>query len=128
MQAFLLVGVGGALGAMGRYGLGILVGKLWHLNFPLATILVNIFGSFLMGLLIGILAHYTPEWQAQARLFIAVGLLGGFTTFSTFSLDVIYLLERGEFFLAALYIFISVIFSILALFFALLLVRMGISL
>ncbi len=127
MQAFLLVGLGGALGAMGRYGVGIIIGKIWHAYFPLATILVNISGSFFMGLLIGLLAHFTPDWQAQARLFLAVGLFGGFTTFSAFSLDVVYMIERSMISQAVFYVIISTIFSILALFLGLWLVRIGVS-
>ncbi len=127
MQAFLLVGLGGALGAMGRYGVGIIIGKIWHAYFPLATLLVNISGSFFMGLLIGLLAHFTPDWQAQARLFLAVGLFGGFTTFSAFSLDVVYMIERSMISQAVFYVIISTIFSILALFFGLWLVRIGVS-
>jgi len=123
MQAFLLVGAGGAIGAMGRYGLSLLVGRHWHATFPLGTFAVNIIGSLAMGLLIGFLARYTPEWQSQARLFIAIGVLGGFTTFSSFSLDVITLLERGQLGLAVSYILGSVIISIFALFGGLLLMR-----
>lgn len=123
MQTFLLVGAGGAIGAMGRYGIGIIVGGAWHGPFPLGTITVNIIGSLLMGLLIGLLARYTPEWQASARLFLAVGILGGFTTFSAFSLDVIILMERGQLALAAGYALFSVVASVAALFIGLLLIR-----
>jgi CrcB protein len=123
MNSFLVVGAGGAIGAMGRYGIGVLIGKYWNSNFPYSTIFVNIIGSLLMGVLIGLLAHYTPAWQGGARLFVAVGLLGGFTTFSAFSLDFIYLLERGQTGLALTYAFSSVVFSIGALFIGLLLVR-----
>ncbi len=123
MNGFLLVGAGGAIGAMSRYGIGILIGRLWHSNIPVATLFINIFGSLLMGVLIGLLAHYTPAWQGQARLFLAVGVLGGFTTFSAFSLDVIFLIERGQTVLALAYVLMSVILSICALFAGLLLVR-----
>lgn len=123
MQAFLLVGAGGALGAMGRYGVGVMVGRMWHGPFPLATLSVNVVGSLLMGLLVGLLARYTPEWQAEARLFAAVGVLGGFTTFSSFSLDAITLLERGQVLLALGYILVSVIASIVALYIGLILMR-----
>jgi len=125
MQAFLLVGLGGALGAMGRYGVGMTVGRLWHGAIPLGTLVVNVVGSLAMGLLIGFLARYTPEWQPQARLFIAVGVLGGFTTFSAFSLDAMTLIERGQSGLALGYVLISVVASIVALFLGLLLMRGG---
>ena len=79
MNALLLVGIGGAIGSIARYGSGVLVGRIWPSTFPLATMLVNISGSLIMGLLIGFLARTTPAWQADARLFFAVGVLGGFT-------------------------------------------------
>ena len=116
MQAFLLVGAGGALGAMGRYGFGLFVGRFHNGLFPLATFGVNVIGSLAMGLLIGFLAKTTPEWQPEARLLIATGLLGGFTTFSAFSLDVVTLLERGNLVTATLYAVASLIVAVLALF------------
>lgn len=125
MQAFLLVGAGGALGAMGRYGVGTLVGRVWHGGFPLGTLTVNIVGSLAIGLLVGFLARYTPEWQAQARLFLAVGLFGGFTTFSAFSLDAVTLMERGQLGSAFGYALVSVVLSIVALFVGLLVMRGG---
>ncbi len=123
MGGFLLVGAGGALGAMGRYGVGLAVARLGFSGFPLATMLVNIAGSLAMGLFIGILARTLPPMQAEARLFVAIGLLGGFTTFSAFSLDVISLLERGQMGGALLYALVSVIGSVLALGLGLLIVR-----
>lgn len=123
MQAFFLVGAGGAVGAMGRYGVGLLVGRFWHGPFPLATLSVNVVGSLAMGLLIGFLARYTPEWQPQVRLFLAVGVFGGFTTFSSFSLDAVTLIERGQGGLALGYILVSVVLSILALFLGLMIMR-----
>ncbi|MCF6326935.1 MAG: fluoride efflux transporter CrcB [Devosiaceae bacterium] len=123
MNGFLLVGAGGALGAMGRYGVGILVAKTGFGGFPLATIAINIIGSVLMGLFIGILAKTLPPWQGEARLFIAIGLLGGFTTFSAFSLDTIVLFERGALMQAGFYVLITVTGSILALWAGLLIAR-----
>ena len=116
MQAFFLVGAGGALGAMGRYGFSLLVGRFHNGLFPLATFGVNVIGSLVMGLLIGVLAKTTPEWQPEARLLIATGLLGGFTTFSAFSLDVVTLLERGNMVTAIFYAIASLIVAVLALF------------
>lgn len=123
MNAFLMVGAGGALGAMGRYGVGVLVGRMGVTGFPFATMIVNIVGSLAMGLLVGLLAKLLPTWQNEARLFVAVGLLGGFTTFSAFSLDAIVLMERGQMGQALVYIAVSVVFSILALFAGLLIMR-----
>ena len=125
MNAFLLVGIGGAIGSIARYGSGVLVGRVWSSSFPLATMLVNIAGSLIMGLFIGWLARSTPAWQADARLFFAVGVLGGFTTLSSFSLDTVVLLERGEIGQAALYLAVSVAVSIAALFAGLWVMRLG---
>ena len=125
MNAYLLVGIGGAIGSVARYGSGVMVGRVWPSSFPMATMMVNISGSLLMGLFIGWLARTTPAWQADARLFFAVGVLGGFTTLSSFSLDTVVLLERGEIGQAALYVGGSVIVSVAALFAGLLVMRMG---
>ena len=111
MQAFLLVGIGGALGAMARYGVGVTVGSLAN-GFPASTFLINILGSIAMGLLVGFLARTTPQFQNEIRLFVALGILGGFTTFSSFSLDAVVLMERGDFLLAAMYIVGSAFFAI----------------
>lgn len=123
MNPYLLVAVGGALGSMARYGTGVLVGKAWTASFPLATMLINIAGSLAMGLFIGWLARTTPSWQADARLFVAVGVFGGFTTFSSFSLDTISMLERGEIGPALLYVLASVIIGIGALYGGLVVMR-----
>lgn len=123
MNSLLLVGLGGAIGSMGRYGVGIFIGRLWPSNFPLGTMLVNIFGSLLMGLFIGFLARTMPSWQGEGRLFVAVGMFGGFTTFSSFSLDTIYMVERGNLVGAALYVVISVTVGLAALFAGLVVMR-----
>jgi len=123
MNPYLLVAVGGALGSVARYGAGVLVGKAWNLSFPLATMLINITSSLAMGLLIGYLARTTPAWQSDARLFVAVGVLGGYTTFSSFSLDAIAMFERGEVGQALFYVLGSVIVGIVALYGGLLVMR-----
>mgnify|MGYP001210671217 CR=1 FL=1 len=125
MQAFLLVGAGGAIGAMARHALSILVGRLWHGSFPLAILLVNIIGAIAMGLVIGLLARFMPAWQQEARLFVAVGVLGGFTTFSSFTLDTVILLERGELAQAGLYVALSVVVCLAGLYLGLLITRGG---
>jgi CrcB protein len=127
MHAVLLVGAGGAIGAMGRYGVGVATGRVLPLSFPYGTLLVNVAGSLLMGVLVGLLARFTPDWQNEARLFLAVGVLGGFTTFSSFSLDTIVLVERGALLQAAFYVAASVILSILALYCGLLITRGGMA-
>ena len=123
MHPFLLVGLGGAIGAMSRYGVSILVGRIWPHAFPLGTLLINIAGSAAMGLFIGILARTLPPWQEEARLFVAIGILGGFTTFSSFSLDTIALMERGEMLQAGLYVLLSVVVCLIGLYLGLLVTR-----
>ena len=123
MYPFLLVGAGGAIGAMSRYGLSVLVGRLWPMSFPLATLLINILGSVAMGLFIGLMARFLPPWQNEARLFVAVGILGGFTTFSSFSLDTIVLIERGQLLQAGAYVLLSVVLCLVGLYLGLLVTR-----
>lgn len=127
MFPYLLVGLGGAIGSIARYGSGVLVGRVWASGFPLATMIVNIAGSLIMGLFIGFLARTTPAWQSDARLFFAVGVLGGFTTLSSFSLDTVTLLERGEPGQAALYVLATILVSVAALFAGLWVMRIGVA-
>jgi CrcB protein len=123
MYPFLLVGAGGAIGAMARYGLASAVGRLWPMGFPLATLLINIIGSCAMGVFVGLMARFLPDWQEDARLFVAVGLLGGFTTFSSFSLDTIVLIERGALLQAGAYVLLSVVVCVIGLYLGLLMTR-----
>ena len=123
MQAFFLVGAGGAIGAMARFGLSSLIGRLLPMSFPLATLLVNIIGSAAMGVLVGLMARFLPAWQGEARLFAAVGILGGFTTFSTFSLDTVVLIERGDLLQAGTYVLLSVVLCVIGLYLGLLVTR-----
>jgi len=127
MLPYFLVAIGGAIGSVLRYGAGIAVGGLWRNAFPLGTLLINIFGSLLMGAFVGTMARLLPGWQNEARLFFAVGVLGGFTTFSSFSLDAIVLAERGNLAAAGLYVIVSVGGGLFALWLALLLMRTGVS-
>ena len=99
----LYVALGGALGAIGRYGIGLAVGYPW------ATFSVNTIGSFAIGVIWVLL----PAVGAGAHLpFLLTGLLGGFTTFSAFSLDTLRLIEDGKVFLASTYVVLSVVFSL----------------
>lgn len=116
MTRFLLVAMGGAVGSVARYSLSlaaarVLPGAAW----PWATLAVNVIGGLAMGLLAGWLALRSGANQDNIRLFAAVGLLGGFTTFSAFSLDAALLWERGEAILAIAYVAGSVVLSIAAL-------------
>jgi fluoride exporter len=111
--ALLQVALGGALGASARYLVGIwMIRMLGHTPFPVAILTINVVGSFLMGVFIGAAAHRGLTYLSP---FVATGLLGGFTTFSAFSLEVMVLWERGEMASAALYIGLSVALSILGL-------------
>ena len=123
MYPLFLVGLGGALGAMARFGVGQIIGRLWPMSFPLATLLINLVGSLAMGLFVGLMARWLPAWQSDARLFVAVGILGGFTTFSTFSLDTIVLIERGEVVAAGAYVLLSVVLCLIGLYLGLLVTR-----
>lgn len=111
---FLLVGAGGAVGAMLRHGVGVASLRLMGPGFPWGTLIVNIAGGLLMGLLVGILAE--RGGSEPLRLLLGVGVLGGFTTFSAFSLDVVAMLERGAALSAIGYITASVGVSVAALF------------
>jgi CrcB protein len=110
MQLPILAAVmaGGALGAGARYLLSSQVTRLLGSGFPWGTLVVNILGSAAMGLLAGL---FVKLWSVGelGRVFLTTGLLGGFTTFSAFSLEVVLLMERGEPWLAALYVALSVI-------------------
>ena len=123
IRAVLLVGAGGALGAMARYGLSGLIARLWPVTFPLATLLVNSIGSLAMGVFVGLMARFLPAWQNEARLFVAIGILGGFTTFSSFSLDAVVLIERGALVQAAAYMLLSVVLCLIGLYLGLLATR-----
>lgn len=123
MQGFLAVMAGGAIGAGFRHLVGIGALRIFGVGFPVGTLTVNIVGSFLMGVLVTAVLTRLPE--AEWRLFLATGVLGGFTTFSSFSLDVAFLWERGESSTAAIYIVASVVVSIAAIFAGLALGRMA---
>ncbi|CAI8176014.1 MAG: Putative fluoride ion transporter CrcB [Alphaproteobacteria bacterium] len=100
-QAIIWVALGGALGAVGRYLVGLVLKTAS--GFPWATMSVNILGSLLMGLVIGWLSRQNGGSDAL-RLFVAVGILGGFTTFSAFSMDLFTLLERRDIAATMLYL------------------------
>ncbi|MEM1300902.1 MAG: fluoride efflux transporter CrcB [Pseudomonadota bacterium] len=121
MEKLLLVGLGGGVGAMGRYLAAAWFGRLVGAGF-MGTMFVNVVGSFLMGILAVILLERTGAWSRFAPLLIT-GVLGGFTTFSAFSLDALYLMERGRTGMAAFYILGSAGISIAALFAGLALAR-----
>lgn len=106
MKLVAAIALGGALGALARYVAARQVGEALGLGFPWGTLSVNVLGSFLLGAAAEIVALAAPE-GAALRGFLVVGLLGGFTTFSTFSLDTVLLAERGRLDLAAAYATLS---------------------
>lgn len=122
MNHFLIVAAGGAAGAGLRHLTGLAALRLLGAGFPWGTLAVNLAGSFAMGLFIEWLARRAGG-SPELRLFVATGILGGFTTFSAFSLDVAALWERGAGALAATYVLASVCGAVLALFAGLWLMR-----
>ena len=123
MTGFLLVFLGGGVGAALRHGVNILSARWLGTAFPYATLFENVTGSLLMGLIAGYFAFKGAGGAQHWRLFLTTGILGGYTTFSAFSLDTALLYERGELGLAALYVVASVAFAIGGLFAGLALVR-----
>lgn len=118
----LAVAAGGAAGSVARFVTMAVVGQWFGTAFPYGTLAVNVIGSLAMGILVEWwMLAWTPAPEIRALL--AVGVLGGFTTFSTFSLDLVVLMQRGEMVSAALYMVVSVVFSVGALFAGLFLVR-----
>jgi CrcB protein len=124
MQAYLYVFVGAGLGGALRHFLNLAIGRSAGTDFPWATAFINVSGSFAMGLLAGWLAFRAgANWAQPTRLFVATGVLGGYTTFSTFSLESILLIERNQIGHALAYVGGSVLLGILALWAGLSLVR-----
>ena len=114
MKLFLLASLGGAIGAGARYLVNYASAQCMASGFPWATFIVNVVGSFLMGMVVAAFVPYLGGSVAW-RTFLATGILGGFTTFSAFSLDAMLLLEKQQLTLLALYVLGSVVVSVLAL-------------
>ena len=121
-MGFLIVFFGGGLGAALRHGVNLASARLLGTAFPYATLIENVTGSLVMGLLAAYFA-FRGDASQHWRLFFTTGILGGYTTFSAFSLDAALLYERGELISAAVYVLASVAFSIGGLFAGLALVR-----
>jgi CrcB protein len=122
MNTIIAVAIGGAAGSVARYLTQVWCGKLFGTDFPWGTFAVNVLGSLVMGILIELFAL---RWSVDPvmRAFLTVGILGGYTTFSSFSLDVLTLIQRGDVLTAGTYILTSVIVSLAAIFGGLYLVR-----
>jgi CrcB protein len=114
-QLWLAIGAGGAIGAMARHGVGAISLRLLGPNFPWATLTVNVVGSAMMGLFIAWLVAREPH-SSVMRAFVTTGILGAFTTFSTFALDAVTLYRDKSLTIAGAYVAASVILSIAGLF------------
>ena len=113
MTHYLLVFLGGGVGAALRHGVNRWADHLWGNGFPAGTMIVNVTGSLAIGLLIGVFASH-PSISQPTKLFLVTGILGGFTTFSAFSLDALVLWERGQHALWIAYVGGTVTTSLLA--------------
>jgi CrcB protein len=122
MNMILAIALGGGLGSVSRHYAIAAAGKLWGAGFPIGTLLVNVLGSFIIGALMEAMAQ---KWQVplEARAFLVTGFLGGFTTFSAFSFDVLKLVDTNQFLPALIYIVLSVVLSLAAVFAAVHLMR-----
>jgi CrcB protein len=111
LKNILYVGIGGSIGSMSRFMLSVYISKIFDKPFPLATMLINIIGSAIIGAIFGLFDRgnlITPE----LRILLATGFCGGFTTFSTFSYEVMKLLQDGEIIYAVIYIILSVVLGL----------------
>ena len=121
---YLIVFIGAGIGGALRHGVNVGAARLFGFGFPFGTFIVNVLGSFVMGLFAGYFA-YRAGIPQHVRLFLTTGILGGFTTFSSFSLDAALLIERHSLGMAAGYMVGSVAAGLSALFFGLALFRSG---
>lgn len=114
MVNYFLIGMGGFIGAIARYGISLWIGQRWGKGFPLGTFVINVTGSFLIGLLMTLLSErflVNPQW----RLLLVVGFLGAYTTFSTFEYETGALMKDGEWLIAMLNVVLSITVGFIAL-------------
>lgn len=114
MANIIIIGIGGFLGAISRYGVALWIGQRWGRSFPLGTFVINVSGSFLIGLLMSLFTErfmVNPQW----RLMLVVGFLGAYTTFSTFEYETGTLLKDSEWLIAGLNVVLSVFAGFIAL-------------
>ncbi len=114
MANIVIIGIGGFLGAISRYGIALWIGQRWGRSFPLGTFVINVTGSFLIGLLMTLMTERIIE-NPQWRLLLVVGFLGAYTTFSTFEYETGSLLKDGEWMYAGLNAILSVVVGFIAL-------------
>lgn len=115
MNLYLLVFIGSGVGGLCRYLISLKINSLFNANFPVATLSVNVIGSFFIGLLFSFITskfNTTPYIAEQYRTFLLTGFLGGYTTFSAFALETLNLLKVGDIYLAFIYIILSIILCI----------------
>jgi CrcB protein len=114
MTNIVIIGVGGFIGAVARYAIALWIGQRWGRSFPLGTFIINVTGSFLIGLLMTVMAERFTE-NPQWRLFLVVGFLGAYTTFSTFEYETGALMKDSEWLYAGLNVVLSVVVGFVAL-------------
>ncbi|WP_106745975.1 fluoride efflux transporter CrcB [Yoonia maritima] len=124
MTPVISVALGGAIGAVGRYGVNIAATRLAGIGFPWGTVTVNVLGSFFMGVMVVVLAH---KGGMRFAPLLMTGMLGGFTTFSAFSLDAVTLVERGQVVHAAAYVIGTVLVGLIAIMAGMALTRWAIA-
>lgn len=122
MQALLFIFLGGGTGAVCRYGTSLLAGRWLGTGFPYGTLIINLIGAFLIGLIVELLALKFSA-SPQLKLLLVTGFLGGYTTFSAFSLETALMLQRGDYTLGLLYVLASVLGTVALVFAATALVR-----
>lgn len=115
-QNIFIVGLGGFLGAIARYGLSLAIPRQEPSSFPISTLLVNLIGSLLIGLIFGFFAKHEFV-NEKLLLFLTIGVCGSFTTFSTFSMDNFQMITQGKWFFALIYTFLSVFGGFLLVYF-----------
>lgn len=122
----LSVGFGGFIGAVSRYLLAILINRYNTGSFPISTLVINVSGSFLIGLLTQVLSVVYPD-NKKLQLFLTTGILGGYTTFSTFSLETVTLYQNGHTVFAILNVALSVAFCVAGVFLGKILAKVIVS-
>lgn len=121
-RSIFLVGIGGLIGSVARYLIAVFLAGNVNSIFPLTTLIVNITGCFLIGVVFALADRgnvLSPEW----RIFLTTGFCGGFTTFSTFSYESLKLIQDGEYFYVGIYVLVSVVIGLAATYFGIALIR-----
>jgi fluoride exporter len=122
-RSLILIGIGGSIGSISRYLTQQFVQKHYPSSIPLGTLSVNIIGCFIIGLVYG-LSDKGDVLSPEARLFLATGICGGYTTFSSFAYENINLMQDGEFFYTGLYILLSMVIGFAAVYFGILFIKL----